>query len=330
LKAPGSRPNVEYVEPRRTARGRGRSSGAYWFVLTGLLVGAVAGLLYAWLVSPARFVETAPYSLRPESKDQYRLMIAAAYGATGDLGRAQARLTLLRDPSPEQALAVQAQRLVAGQSSYDDARLLALLAIAISEGRPLAAPVSGSTTPASLSALTPPPVETSSGTVHITPSGETPVATFTPVGREPTAAATLTAAPTATRPPQPTRAPTATPGSPFVLDEREELCDPQQPALLQVYVRDAAGTPVPGVGVVITWSDGDDEFFTGLVPKVDLGYADFAMEEGVIYALRLGAASLTSIGGVPALPVGELAAEACTTEDGMSSLSGWKLVFTQK
>jgi hypothetical protein len=288
-------------------------------VLTGLLVGAVAGLLYAWLVSPARFVETAPYSLRPESKDQYRLMVAAAYGATGDLGRAQSRLALLRDSSPEQALAVQAQRLVAEQTSYDDARLLALLAIAISEGQPLAAPASGSSTPASLSAVTPLPIATSPAGEQTTP----PVITATAVGRDPT---TTLPAPTATRRPSPTHAPTATPGPPFVLDQREELCDPLQPALLQVYVRDAAGEPVPGVGVVITWADGDDEFFTGLVPQVDLGYADFEMEEDVIYALRLGKGT----GSLPALPVGELSATACTTEDGSSSLSSWKLVFIQK
>ena len=78
-----------------------------WYLITGIILGAAVGLLYAWVISPVRYMETAPFSLRTEYKDDYRSAIAAAYAADGDLGRARARLALLHDSDPAQALAAQ-------------------------------------------------------------------------------------------------------------------------------------------------------------------------------------------------------------------------------
>ena len=76
---------------------RGQRERGPWYLLTGLIIGVVFGVLYAWLVSPVEYVDTPPASLRADFKDQYRVMIAAAYMANGDLLRARARLDLLQD-----------------------------------------------------------------------------------------------------------------------------------------------------------------------------------------------------------------------------------------
>ncbi|NIQ95105.1 MAG: hypothetical protein GWN87_13530, partial [Desulfuromonadales bacterium] len=79
------------------------------YILTGLIVGIVLGLVYAWVLTPAEALETRPADLRSDFKDAYRELIARAYLANGDLGRAAARLELLEDGDPVRALAVQAQ-----------------------------------------------------------------------------------------------------------------------------------------------------------------------------------------------------------------------------
>ena len=81
-----------------------REERGSWYLLTGLVIGIVLGLLYAWVVSPIEYVDTSPNTLRSDYQDTYRLNIALAYQATGDLARAQARLNLLGDE--DSALAV--------------------------------------------------------------------------------------------------------------------------------------------------------------------------------------------------------------------------------
>jgi len=75
-----------------------------WYLLTAILLGLGLGLVYSWVISPAEFIDTPPFSLREDYKDRYRASIAAAYMATGNLQRAQARLDLLRDEDPGLAL----------------------------------------------------------------------------------------------------------------------------------------------------------------------------------------------------------------------------------
>ena len=80
------------------------------YLLTGLLIGLGLGLLYAWVISPVKYVDTSPASLRADFKDGYRAAIASAYLASGNVERAQSRLALLGDPNPVQALVNQAQQ----------------------------------------------------------------------------------------------------------------------------------------------------------------------------------------------------------------------------
>ena len=87
-----------------------RENRGPWYLLTGLLIGLAAGLIYAWLVQPVQYADAAPNTLSESARDQYRAMIALAYKADGNLGRARQRLALLNDSNPAQALQTQADR----------------------------------------------------------------------------------------------------------------------------------------------------------------------------------------------------------------------------
>jgi hypothetical protein len=68
--------------------------------LFAILIGAGLGLAYGWLVSPVKYVDTSPDSLRIDYKTDYVLMVAEAYDAEGDLNLAARRLALLGDQPP--------------------------------------------------------------------------------------------------------------------------------------------------------------------------------------------------------------------------------------
>jgi len=298
-----------------------------WYLLTGLVLGAVIGLLYAWAVQPVQYTNTTPASLRPDFKDQYRALIAAAYLADGDLVRAKARLALLNDADVYRSLAEQAQRTLAEGSDPEEARALGLLAVALGQPPPTVVE------PVTPTLSTPTPTLTS--TLSLTPSAAAPVMTGTLTTPTITATLGLTgtaqAGPTRTprtsptpRPtgtPLPTRTPTPTPGAPFVLKSQESLCDPSlSEGLLQVETTDAAGNPVPGVEIVITWDGGENHFFTGFKPEIDLGYADFSMTPGITYTLRLAE------GGQP---ISGLSASECETTGGKRYWGALRLDFEQ-
>jgi hypothetical protein len=113
-----------------------REKKGQWYLLTGILIGFLAGLAIAWIIQPVEYTDTSPASLQPTYKDRYRVLIAKAYTASGDLVRAKARLELLGDENPLQALTEQAQRTLAEGSSPEEARSLSLLALAIGQTPP--------------------------------------------------------------------------------------------------------------------------------------------------------------------------------------------------
>lgn len=219
--------------------------------MLAFVAGAAGGLIYAWLINPVEYVDTAPASLRADFQADYLALIAAAYAGTGELDRARARLGLIPDPDPAGRLAALAQQRLAAGLPGSEAQAIALLAAALGE-RP--APAVTLTSVEGGASLTPRPSRT----------------------------------PTATSPALPTRTPTATPGAPFQLLRRDSECDPDRSdALLIVEVEDAAGNPVPGVEVLVVWDSGQDHFFTGLKPELSPGYGDFTMEPGVTYSAKL-------------------------------------------
>ncbi|MDI6769990.1 MAG: hypothetical protein QMD04_09965 [Anaerolineales bacterium] len=287
-------------EPRR----------GHWYLLTGLLIGLTLGLLIAWVISPVQYVDTAPASLHADFKDQYRSMIASAYLATGELGRAQSRLSLLGDADPRQTLTLQAQHALSVGDPSGSAYALARLADALIQ------PPVGGQIPDEIGAS---PTATTTATVT---KAET-----SSVTRAPTRRPTGTLTPLNTPTPRPTRTPTPTLGAAFVLVAQENVCDVNlSEGLLQVEIQDAAGQPIPGAEVIITWEGGDrvgaaqEHFFTGLKPELGNGYADFVMQPEVGYSLRLAA------GG---RPVSNLIAPNCRTSGGDSYYGGVRLLFQQ-
>jgi hypothetical protein len=100
-----------------------------------------------------------------------------------------------------------------------------------------------------------------------------------------------------------------------VLVCNELIGEPQ----LQVFVSNAAGIGIPGVEIIVTWNNGEEHFFTGLKPDIDIGYADFNMSPGVTYTLQVdeGGQLITN-----------LIAPDCTDDDGVSFLGSWRLIFS--
>lgn len=276
-----------------------------WFLLTGLVLGLGIGLLISLVISPVRYTDTAPASLALEYKDQYRWLIARAYQANTDLVRASQRLALLQDADPQEALAAQAQRLLSEGQDVSQARILALLASALEN--PVNQPAQ--------------------------PTSQVSVATAGPGTQQPFATLDLTQA-ILTATPQPSLMPLATftprpnpnllptLGAPFVLDNQAQICDPAlAQGLLQIELKDANAQPVAGIQIHVAWDGGLDTFYTGLKPSISPGYADFVMNAGVNYSLRVGDGSET---------LNDMSAPQCTTTDGSSYLGGLRLEFSQR
>jgi len=75
-------------------------SKRFLFFTIAILLGAVLGMLYGWLINPVRYVDTAPDMLRADYKADYVLMVAEVYAKDGDLAMAQFRLARLGAESP--------------------------------------------------------------------------------------------------------------------------------------------------------------------------------------------------------------------------------------
>jgi hypothetical protein len=277
-----------------------------WDILLALLAGLGLGLVYSWVISPARVTDAEPLALRADFKDHYRSAIAAAYAATGNLPRAQARLSLLGDADPIEALNAQAQRMLASGQSIEEADQAAGLASALDQGITLE--------------FTPTPIPQIADTILLT-STPPPDPSDVPLEVTETAQPIETQATINASNPRPTRTPVPTLGAPYTLTGQETVCDPNLPdGLLQVIVFDSRRRQLAGAKIMITWNAGAEEFFTGLKPELGNGYADFIMDPNTIYTVQLGAGSDIASG---------LTASTCQTSDGESFLGGLKLTFQQ-
>jgi hypothetical protein len=264
-----------------------------WYLLTGLVIGLVLGVLYSWVISPVKYVDTDPSSLAPAFKDEYRQVIALAYHANGNLERARERLSLIDTGDVVQALAAQAQRMVAENQPPEDTRMLAVLAADLGAVSAISAVTS------SPQAVTeqPTPVETETLDTPFpteTATLEIAAAVQTPTVPKPTLTPAITRTPMPTFTPRPTATPMRSLDAPFALKSRREVCDGSVPAdLLQLRVTGADDEPLPGVNIIVTWQGGENVFYTGLAPEIDPGYADFRMQPGIVYTVQVGEAGET-------------------------------------
>jgi len=112
-----------------------------WYLVTGLILGILLGVIYSKWIQPVQYTDTSPASLLAESKEDYRILVAAAYEANGDLVRAKARLGLLKDENSYRAVAEQAQNMLADGGSAEEARALGILAVALGEELPTVEPI---------------------------------------------------------------------------------------------------------------------------------------------------------------------------------------------
>ncbi|HET9913596.1 MAG TPA: hypothetical protein VFQ13_16990 [Anaerolineales bacterium] len=285
-----------------------------WDILLALLAGLGLGLVYSWILSPAQIVNAEPAALRADFKDQYRSVIAAAYHATGNLPRAQARLALLGDPNLVEALNAQAQRMLAGGVSgdqFEQPDQVAALALALGGDEPANAPLP------TLPVEVPDDVDATATVTLPPPPPDVPfLLTETPEVIETQPPVTVSA-PT----PRPTRTAIPTLGAPFALTGQETICDSNLPdGLLQVLVLNSNRRQIPGVEIVITWDGGKEQFFTGLKPELGNGYADYIMTPDVTYAIQLARGSDVALG---------IVAPTCQTSSGEAFSGSVKLTFQQ-
>jgi hypothetical protein len=301
-----------------------------YFVLT-LLAGLGLGLAYSWLISPVTYVDANPAILRADFKDQYRIVIAAAYTSSHDLARARARLELLSDTDPVGELSAQAQRMLGAGESFEDAQPLAQLAADLRQGF---ASVSSTSVPVTSTSFASEPFASTpftaiSNTPDLeTPSAEETTATTTTEFLEPTVIPTLSFEQTplvpqsiSTPTPRPTSTPRPSTGSPFTLVGQDTVCDVNlQPGLLQFILVDSRRKQVAGMQIIVTWAEGEDQFFTGFKPELGDGYADFTMQANTVYSIRV----VESGSFVP-----NISAPTCTDPNGADYLGGILLTFQQ-
>jgi hypothetical protein len=96
--------------------------------LVAILVGLAIGLTYGWLISPVRYIDTSPNTLRIDYKTDYVLMVSEAYQSEKDVQQAIRRLGLLGTTSPVELVAQTLQfAQKAGYTEPDMARIQALM-----------------------------------------------------------------------------------------------------------------------------------------------------------------------------------------------------------
>ncbi|MDM8528834.1 hypothetical protein QUF58_11595 [Anaerolineales bacterium HSG24] len=275
----------------------------------GFIVGLAMSLTYGWILDP-RPLPVTPAELKPAHKAFYVRLIALAYGYDHDLAQAQARLATLREPDITATIMRVTETFINQGGDVRDIIPLVELAEAVGELSPsmvvfLSTPTQTPTvtsTPTETSTATPAPTLTSTPTFTPlpTPTEITPTSTLTGestiiiIGTiQPTRTTRPTRTPTPSR--TPTTTPTATddPNMPFKIRQSRQLCELKNQGSLKIFVRDQHGKGIPGVEIIIRWSNGEDRLFTGFKSPIDPGYADFQLEIERDYTIELVAIETT-------------------------------------
>jgi hypothetical protein len=109
-----------------------------------LAAGAAAGLAVAlaigWWLAPAQLANSDPSALHPDYRDEYVLMIAAAYEVEQDIELVKERLLLLNPESVADPLLELAERRAQAGNDEEEVARLARLAWVLGETTPLLVP----------------------------------------------------------------------------------------------------------------------------------------------------------------------------------------------
>ena len=266
-----------------------------WYILTGLVLGLILGIVYSWVISPVSQVDTHPSLLRTDYKDIYRLLISRAYQANNNLPRAEARLNLLGDDEPALALAAQAQRFLAEGGDHEMAVILANLSAALQSSE------------VTENSPVPPP-----GTAAATNSSEN---TEENGENDPGTPSTFTQEPVSSQTPPPTES------LPFILQDSSPICDPTLgESLIQIVATNNSGDGIPGVAIQVSLgTDPKEIFYTGLKPELGLGYADFSAEPGLTYQVEIPDSGLIISG---------IEVPTCQNESDESYWGSWEIYIT--
>ena len=270
------------------------------YLISGLIIGLLFGVIYSWVIDPVEFIDAAPSSLSDEYKAEYRELIAMAYSANEDIGRAQARLSLLNEEDQILLLGAQGQQLQADTTKIRQARAILLLAEDLQEYI-----LNGPDAFVVIDETGVPEDKQTEGTTEVQPTEGTSI--------EPTVASepvTNNGENTSSEPKN---------EGIFQLDQQMDVCDPILPqGLLQVVVVDSEDNPIPGVRGTIYWEEGSDYFYTGLFPDLGDGYGDYVMKDNVSYKLQIGQGSTL---------IEKITPPICTAENGKEYFGGLWLKF---
>ncbi|RME32335.1 MAG: hypothetical protein D6793_11210 [Thermoflexia bacterium] len=96
--------------------------------LLGLALGVGLGLLVGWVLWPVQYTNTAPVQLRQDYRNDYILMVAAAYHVERDLDAARGRLAQLDPEDPARPLVDLTETLIAQNGRPRDIQMLVRLA----------------------------------------------------------------------------------------------------------------------------------------------------------------------------------------------------------
>ena len=275
-----------------------------WLIAIGLTAGLLLGLASSWALGALPENNTVPRQLNDDDRNHYLVAIALDYRQKGDLRKALDKLIALAPGAdPFQLMADSACELASGGYMRSDSGVRALQAVAAlyqDQGRtgcadamlPVVVDAAPEDEAASLVATTDP----------------SPLPTKTPPGQplQPTAALRVVA--------------TVLPDRRFAPLPARTFCDPNLPALIEVYVVDYLGRGIPGQRIRVRWGNREDIFISGLKPERGGGYADFQMEPNEAYVIDMPGAS-AALGA-------ELSTSVCYSGS-RETLKSWRVSFRE-
>jgi hypothetical protein len=98
------------------------------FVLLGLAVGVGLGLYIGWVAWPTEFSEATPTLLEDSYRQDYALMIAAAYAQDGNLPLAQQRINSLGADGEQFLLNMAVEMILQGRDETEIRQVVGLAA----------------------------------------------------------------------------------------------------------------------------------------------------------------------------------------------------------
>lgn len=106
--------------------------------LLSIAAGIGLGLLYGWVISPVKYTDTSPDTLRADYRADYVLMVAEIYHRERDISLAARRLAILGSAHPSQIAAESLDFALQHGYSSQDLALLQELAWALLTWQPAA------------------------------------------------------------------------------------------------------------------------------------------------------------------------------------------------